>query len=161
NSQGAWEDLREPELKPVGDVFVPEKGSEANDRTSDPLSDPLRSTSQAPRLVPALSVPAALDKIGVGTLCVLKTGDGANIYGRSVTVADRLNNDRVILAKWIRRLTNWNGRQAPLALWNEKIVPLIEKKLAAQKTPVVNFANQQQRIVAQVSIAELPIRVSV
>jgi superfamily II DNA/RNA helicase len=172
NSRGAWEDLREPVLKPVGEVFVPEKDENSNSKLqSEPASaEPptpnsdqhaTRNTQHAPPLIPALSVPAALEKIGVGTLCVLGTENGRKTYGRSVTVADRLNNDRVILAKWIRRLTNWNGRQAPLSLWNEKIVPLIEKKLAAQKTPVVQFVNQQQRIVAQVSIAELPIRVSV
>ena len=51
----------------------------------------------------------------------------------SPTASDQ---DRVLLAKWIRRLTNWNGRQAPLALWEEKIVPLVKEKLAQQKTPV-------------------------
>ena len=59
-----------------------------------------------------------------------KTEQG-KIYGRALTVADRLGDDRVLLAKWIRRLTNWNGRQAPLAVWEEKIVPLVREKLAA------------------------------
>jgi hypothetical protein len=67
----------------------------------------------------------------------------------------------VILAKWIRRLTNWSGRQAPLGLWQSRIVPLIEQKLAQQDTPVVSFQNQAQRIVAHVSIAELTLRVPV
>src|SRR5205823_6353638 len=64
-------------------------------------------------------------------------------------------------AKWIRRLTNWRGRQAPLALWNEKIVPLVEQKLALQKTPVVRFVTQGNRILAHVSIADLTMRVPV
>ena len=85
---------------------------------------------------------------------IINSGDGLKTYGRSMTVADRLNDDRVLLAKWIRRLTNWNGRQAPVTLWNEKIVPLIANKLEAQKTPVVRFVDQQHRILAQVSIAE-------
>jgi len=58
-------------------------------------------------------------------------------------------------------LINWNGRQAPLALWKEKIEPLVEQKLAQQKTPVTSFVSQAQRIVAQVSIADLTMRVPV
>jgi hypothetical protein len=76
-------------------------------------------------------------------------------------VADRLTQDRVLLAKWVRRLTNWNGRQIPLSLWTEKVVPLLEAKLAQQKTPVVTFQNQGQRILALVSIADLTLRVPV
>ena len=108
-----------------------------------------------------LTVPEALEKIGSGTLCVLSENEHGKIYGRTITVADRLSDDRVIIAKWIRRLTNWSGRQAPLAVWNEKIVPLVEKKLAQQKTPVVRFTNHPHKIVAQVSLAELTMRVPV
>ncbi len=61
----------------------------------------------------------------------------------------------MLLAKWIRRLTNWNGRQVPLAVWEEKIVPLVKERLAQQKTPVVTLQNQAQRILALVSIADL------
>src|SRR5208283_3905505 len=82
-------------------------------------------------------------------------------YGRALTVADRLGQDRVLLAKWVRRLTNWNGRQAPLAVWEEKIVPLVKEKLAQQKTPVVSFQNQAHRILALVSITDLTLRVPV
>ena len=78
-----------------------------------------------------------------------------------MTVADRLGQDRVLLAKWVRRLTNWNGRQVPLPLWETKIVPLVTEKLAQQHTPVVSFQNQAQRIVAFVSIADLTLRVPV
>jgi len=172
NSRAQWQDMGEPVLKPLREVFVSEKDEHprsniqhaekhqiSNSETE--MAGQIRNTQHPTRLIPALSVPAALEKVGVGTLVVLTSENGTKTYGRALTVADRLNNDRVILAKWIRRLTNWNGRQAPLALWKEKIVPLIEKKLAAQKTPVVNFVNQQQRILAQVSIAELPIRVPV
>ena len=83
------------------------------------------------------------------------------IYGRALTVADRLGHDRILLAKWVRRLTNWNGRQVPLTVWTEQLIPLVEQKLAQQKTPVVTFQNQAQRIVALVSIADLTLRVPV
>jgi len=108
-----------------------------------------------------LTDPTALEKIGTGTLIVLQETDGQRIYGRAITVAERLNDDRVIIAKWIRRLTNWNGRQAPMQLWREKIVPLVEQKLATQKTPVVRFMPQAHRILAHLSLAELSMRVPV
>jgi hypothetical protein len=115
----------------------------------------------ASRLRPILSVPAALEKIGQGSLVVLHESDGQRIYGRAQTVAERLNDDRVIIVKWVRRLTNWNGRQAPMALWKEKIAVLVEQRLAQQRTPVVRFVNQHHRILAYVSLAELTMRVPV
>jgi len=113
------------------------------------------------KLLPALSVPAALEKIGHGTLELLTEDNGVKTYGRALTVADLLNEDRVLLAKWIRRLTNWSGRQASLSLWNEKIVPLVEKKLSAQKTPVVRFFHNGHKLQALVSIADLALKVPV
>src|SRR5258708_3144663 len=110
---------------------------------------------------PALHEPAALEKVGTGTLCVLSELSEGKLYGREMTVADLLGSDRVIIAKWVRRLTNWNGRQAPLSVWKAKIAPLVERKLAQQKTPVVSFVTEGQRIVAQVNIAELTMRVPV
>jgi hypothetical protein len=102
-----------------------------------------------------LTEPAALEKVGVGTLCVLSETEDGRIYGRVITVADRLNDDRVVLAKWIRRLTGWSSRQAPMAVWNEKIAPLVEKKLAQQKTPVDRFIHHPNKIAARISLAEL------
>src|SRR5439155_8762561 len=121
----------------------------------------IRSTQYAPRLVSILSIPQALEKTGTGSLCLLSETGQVKPYGRALPVADRLGHDRVLLAKWVRRLTNWNGRQAPLTVWAEKIIPLVEQKLAQQKTPVVGFQDQDQRIVALVSIADLTMRVPV
>lgn len=109
-----------------------------------------------------LSEQAALEKIGTGMIVVLEErDDGTKIYGRASTVADVLNGDRVIIAKWVRRLTNWNGRQAELQVWDEKIAPLLEHKLAGQHTPVVKFVKQAQRILVYVSLADLTMRVPV
>src|SRR4029078_8463401 len=83
------------------------------------------------------------------------------LYGKALTVAERLNADRVVIAKWVRRLTNWNGRQAPLEIWQKEITPLLVERLAQQKTPVVRFENQGARILALVSVADLTIRVPV
>src|SRR3989442_13613577 len=94
---------------------------------------------------PALSVQAALEKVGTGMIVVLEEkADGQKIYGRASTVADKLGEDRVVIAKWVRRLTNWNGRQADMAAWREQIAPLVEEKLPAQKTPGGKFVNQAE-----------------
>jgi hypothetical protein len=108
-----------------------------------------------------LSEPTALERIGQGILVVLEEKDGVKTYGRAQTVAEKLTDDRVIIAKWIRRLTNWNGRQADISTWHEKIAPLVEQKLAGMKSPVVRFVTQAQRIMALCSLADLPIRVPV
>jgi superfamily II DNA/RNA helicase len=110
---------------------------------------------------PALADPAALEKISGGHLCVLRDDERGKIFGRAATVADLLNDDRVYLAKWVRRLTNWNGRQTPRALWENKVVPLLEQKLAEQKTPLVRFVQEDRRIVAHLSLAEAILRVPV
>jgi len=143
NSRGEWEPISDPVSKPVKDIMAPPPGI----------------PSSLPQvLVPILSVPKALEKVGVGTLCVISETEKAKTYGRALTVADLLGHDRVILAKWIRRLTNWRGRQAALDLWQQKIVPLIEERLAQQNTPVVRFVTEGNRILAHVSIADLTTR---
>jgi superfamily II DNA/RNA helicase len=159
NSRGEWETMREPMSTPVRDVVrvaccVSEAGVSDTQHAT-------RTTPEGSQFVPVLRIPAALEKVGAGVLCVLSDGEQGKIYGRALTVADRLGHDRVLLAKWIRRLTNWNGRQVPLTVWEEQIVPLVREKLAQQKTPVVSFQNEAQRILALVSIADLTLRVPV
>jgi superfamily II DNA/RNA helicase len=158
NSQSRWEPHPAPVPVPLKDVRVYDSQPASNSSVSE-----LEGQGPRPSLTyrPALSEPAALEKVGTGTLCVLSEGEQGKVYGRSLTVADRLGHERVLLAKWIRRLTNWNGRQVPVSVWTEKIVPLVEQKLAQQRTPVIDFQNQAQRIVARVSIAELTLRVPV
>jgi hypothetical protein len=114
-----------------------------------------------PLLRSVLTEPAALEKVGIGSLVVLDELDGQSVYGRASTVAERLNGDRVILTKWVRRLTNWNGRQAPLSLWQERIAPLIEQRLAEQRTPVRRFVESPEKITVHVSVAQLGMRVPV
>jgi superfamily II DNA/RNA helicase len=125
-----------------------------------PIPGP-QSAVRNPQLRPALTEPAALEKVGTGSLSVIEETAAGRILGRAVTVAELLGDGRVRLAKWIRRLTNWSGRQAPMALWQSRIVPLIEKKLAAQRTPVVRFTNHPERVVALLGLGELTLRVPV
>jgi len=170
NSRGEWEDMGEPLATPVRDVFASTDelqnmrsvvDSQRQNTEHGTRSTEAPSKSEVPTLPPALSVPQALEKVGMGVLCILSEEAHRKTYGRALTVADRLNDDRIILAKWIRRLTNWNGRQAALSVWREKIVPLVEQKLAQQKTPVIRFQDEGHRIVAHVSIADLTMRVPV
>jgi len=149
NSRGEWERTPAVTEKPLREVFVIPRA--ANRETP-------QGAQSAIALVPALSVPEALEKVGHGTLEVIGLENGRQTFGRALTVADLLNDGRVLLAKWIRRLTNWNGRQAPLALWAEKIEPLIAQRLAQQKSSVVRFERRGQKFLALVSLAEQPVR---
>lgn len=159
NSRGEWEPYPAAVPVPVREIRV--RGAGCVSETTADTQHATRNTPEPPPLVPALLVPAALEKVGTGSLCVLSEGEQGKMYGRALTIADRLGQDRVLLAKWIRRLTNWNGRQVPVVVWEEKVVPLVKERLAQQKTPVVALQNQAQRILALVSIEELPLRVPV
>ena len=119
------------------------------------------SPDPAPAFLPVLSHPPALERIGQGTLVVLEEKHGIRLYGRGLTVADRLSDGRVVVAKWVRRLTNWAGRQASMDAWDQQIAPLVERRLAQHKTPLVRFVKHVQRIVAHVSLADLTLKVPV
>jgi superfamily II DNA/RNA helicase len=166
NSSGEWEMIGESREVPLKEVLAPagaESSGVANSAAINQGSEVelAKVALGTPKLNPVLGIPQAIEKIGHGTLCVLSEDERGKTYGRALTVADRLGEDRVLLAKWIRRLTNWNGRQAALGVWREKILPLVQQKLAHLKTPVVDFQEQERRIVARVSIGELTIRVPV
>jgi superfamily II DNA/RNA helicase len=112
-------------------------------------------------LHPALSIPEAVEKVGQGLLCELGEEAGRKTYGRASAVAERAGPDKIILVKWVRRLINWHGRDITATLWKEKVAPLIEKQLAAKHTPVVRFEDQDYKILAVISLADLTLRVPV
>jgi superfamily II DNA/RNA helicase len=157
NSRGEWEPTPAFIEKPLREIVVAASIPAPRESPVNTQPEP-RPNSHA---VFVLSEPAALEKVGMGSLVVLNEEDGVRTYGKAMTVADRLHDGRVILAKWVRRQTNWNGRQAPIDVWQQQIAPLLERKLAAQKTPVVRFLAAGQRIQAHVSLAELTMRVPV
>jgi hypothetical protein len=76
-------------------------------------------------------------------------------------VAERAANDQIVLVKWVRRLINWHGRDITTAMWKEKVAPLVEKHLAAKHTPVLRFEDEDYKILAVVSLADLTLRVPV
>jgi superfamily II DNA/RNA helicase len=124
NSRNEWQAIPAPVARPVREIWSVVPAAESK-------------SSAGVELRPVLGQPEALEKVGVGNLCVIAEMDGHKSCGRSITVADRLGPDRVIIAKWVRRLINWKGRQAPLAVWTGEIAPLVEAQLAREKTPVV------------------------
>jgi superfamily II DNA/RNA helicase len=142
NSRGQWENYPPAVPRPARETMVMES------------ADTLRCHS-------VLAEPAALEKPGAGRLCLLQEDERGKIYGRAVTVADLLNDDRVLLNKWVRRLTQWNGRQAPREVWERNIIPLLERKLAEQNTPIVRIVREQQRLVAHLSLASVLMRATV
>ncbi len=177
NSRGEWERAAALVERPLRDVAVMAplpagaldllklRNLAPNDpgAASDP-PEPPPAEAHPPavlRLVPALSDSRAVDKVGHGTLQIVDQVDGHPVYGRAFTVAEILNDDRVLLVKWVRRLTNWHGRQAPLKAWHEKIAPLVAERLAALKTPVIRFDVNDLKILAVVSIADLPVRAAI
>ena len=143
NSQGGWEAWPKAKQMPLSEVFVPKKPS--GDRESD-VQPPL---GQALLLRPALMEPEVLRRTGAGELVLLPSGQA---YGREQKVADQLNNERLDLAKWVRRLTGWRMRVVPLPLWQKKIQPLLEEKLAANQTPVERFRREDNRLFVQLRL---------
>ena len=145
NSQGGWEAWPKAKQMPLSEVFVPKKPS--GDREAD-VQPPL---GQALLLRPALMEPEVLRRTGAGELVLLPSGQA---YGREQKVADQLNNERLELAKWVRRLTGWRMRVVPLTLWQKKIQPLLEEKLAANQTPVERFRREDNRLLVQLRLGQ-------
>jgi len=103
-----------------------------------------------------------LEKVGNGALVVLREEAGLKFHGRALTVADKLNGGRVLLAKWVRKLTNWGFREVPERVWEEGVAPLLAEKLVRhQHTPVVQYWHRGHQIVANVSLEDLTMRVPV
>jgi len=158
NSQGEWETLTTPVEKPLKEINV---GQGSRPPPSSPEEKLKMETDWKPVLRSILTEPIAIEKIGHGALVVLNEENGLKTYGRAVIVAERLKEDRVLIAKWVRRMTNWNGRQAPFAVWQEQIAPLVEQNFSQHKTPLIRFEVQEHKILAHVSLGDLTMRVPV
>ncbi len=178
NSRGEWEPSPPLSAMPLRDVFVGIRtlpSASPNSTTLDSSAesrvdtDSGRSESASgagsaqplPPLRPALTEPAALQKVGAGTLVVIEEKNGLRIHGRALTVAERLADDRLVIAKWVRRLTNWNGRITTRAVWQQRLLPLLEQRLRAQRTPMVRLLESVRKVTVQVGLADLAIEVPV
>ncbi len=162
NSRGEWERFGPLVERPLKEIFLHPPTAAATAGSVAPETPPPSAPDPA-SLRPMLGDPVALEKMGTGTLVPLAAagGETAVVYGRSFAVADRLANGEVLIAKWIRRMTNWHGRQAPLEVWRAEIAPLAAAGLAQLRTPVVRWVEEPNRILAEVSLADLTQRVPV
>jgi len=158
NSRGEWQRYPETRDVPLKEVWIL-RGPAESQGPGTPASGV--AAEGVPGRVPALSEPAALERLGTGTLCVVAEEGALRIHGRATTVAERCGGGRVRLAKWVRRLTQWSGRQVGLDLWRSRVVPLLEKRLLEQRTPAVRFEERADRIVAVLSLAEMTVRAPV
>lgn len=185
NSQGEWQNVPTFVDVAVREIWKTEH-STSNIPPSTPREESLRAGGRAgsplpaemiessadgahgvprpalPILRPLLSHTPALDKVGNGGLVILEERDGVPIHGRAMTVADKLNGGRVLLAKWVRKLTNWSFREVTEQVWEEGVAPLLAEKLdKLQHTPVVNYWHRGHQIVANVRLDALTLRVPV
>jgi superfamily II DNA/RNA helicase len=151
NSEGQWELFPGLSERPVREIVFPIK--------KGPATEGFEPASVS--LAPVLGNAQALEKVGPGVLVQLSRPEEALVYGRGVVVAERLNEERLLITKWARRMIGWSSRQAPAAFWESKIAPLIEKRFSAQKLPVIRFKFIERKIVAELSLAEQKLRVPV
>jgi len=75
--------------------------------------------------------------------------------------ADRMTDGRLILAKWVRRLTQWHGREVSQDIFSETLKPALEKHLLQQRLPVVRWVEHDQAVTVLVSLELQTIKVPV
>ncbi|HTI73130.1 MAG TPA: DEAD/DEAH box helicase [Candidatus Limnocylindria bacterium] len=145
NSHGEWEPYPFWEDRPLRDIWIAPKSTEVNGEAGIANGDQLL-------LRPVLTEPAALDKIGAGGLAKIGPKDGHMLWGRSMGIAEKLADGKILLSKPMRRLVNWNGRNATVEAWRGTLMPLIEQKMAQQNLPIVRWDEHPTKIIAFVSL---------
>lgn len=147
NSQAQWQPWPKIAEVPLKDIRV--------------MAEPLPTNAAEVVLRPALSIQAAMEKVGAGPIKVLREQEGVKILGRRITIADRIHGDRLVLVKWIQRLIHWHGRQHPMVLWTEKIAAAIQSTFLQQKWIVDQFVLDENKIYADISLEAMTLRVPV
>lgn len=161
NTRGEWQSMPTFVEVKLGDIGIYDLRFTIYDPKPSP-DDALVNRKSEITIRPLLAHAPALEKIGHGALVVLEEVDGVKIHGRALTVADRLNGGRVLLAKWVKKLTNWSLREVPEKVWEESVAPLLAEKIANhQHTPVMKFWDRSHQIVANLRLDQLTIRVPV
>jgi superfamily II DNA/RNA helicase len=167
NSRGEWEPAPAHKAVAVRDIKVgrPLTGGAPPPPASDPSAPPAAgqppSERSSPPLHDILTAPAALQKTGQGTLVQVGEEDGRPVYGRSSTLADTLTDGRLLLAKWVRRMIGWHGRQVTPSAWSQKVLPLIKTRLEDRCTPVLQVVTEGHRVLALTALGELKMRVAI
>ncbi|HAV63685.1 MAG TPA: DEAD/DEAH box helicase, partial [Verrucomicrobiales bacterium] len=162
NSRGEWEPLPKNTEVPLGDIRVGPRFTRVDDHGRESHRRPDVEPGVPLDLRPLLSEPDAIEKVGTGTLTPLsEPGVEPVIYGRAISVAEVIDGDRLLIAKWIRRLTNWDSRQTTRELWRGQLEPLITDRLGRQRLDVVGFDFKRTKVVALVSLARQTMHVPV
>ena len=146
NSQGEWELARRTEDRPAGDVITPLQNAREG------------VGSDNAEWIPVLCVAKAIEKLGFGGLTPVEMRGNLKIWGRTIIVADVLEDGKVSMTKWTRRLTNWNGRQTSLELWEQETVPILARKLGEKHLKLLRTEREGSRIAVFISLADQPLR---
>ncbi len=147
NSRGEWERYPQMQDRRYAEIQVPHY-------TRLPVSSAVDGEEAEPEcavsLKPLLQDRQQLERLEKEELLSLASGD----HGRAVKVAERFGEEGIQLSRWIRRITNWHGRETRLEVWRELVVPLIERAFAGLRQPVIRFIEEPQQILALVSLGE-------
>jgi superfamily II DNA/RNA helicase len=156
NSRGEWERFPAPVDRRLADIRVPRY---AQQPVAEAVSadEPAAPPTFAVTLVPLLQDRQSLERIEKEELISLASGD----FGRAVKVAERFGDDGIQLSRWIRRITNWHGRETRLEVWRELVVPLVERAFRELKQPVVRFIEEPEQVLALISLGEQSVSVPV
>ena len=154
NSRGEWEPYPYWEEKPLSEVWIAAK-SKLPDGSETLPADGIVS------LRSILTEPSALERIGPGGLAKVGQSGELTVWGRSVVAAEKLADGKILLAKPMRRLSGWNGRNATPEQWRTVLSPLIEQRMAQQKLPVARWEDHPTKIVAMVSLEQQPFKAPV
>ncbi len=151
NSQGEWQVYPPLEDRPLGEIFVPHYAEvpgleSATEEPAESVSAPKFTV----KLVRLLTDRQSLERVEKEELLSLASGD----FGRAVKVAERFGDEGIQLSRWIRRITNWGGRETRLEVWRELVVPLVERAFREQRLPVVRFIEETDQILALVSLTQ-------
>lgn len=179
NSAGEWEPFPFWQDRPLGEIRIPsyrkvqeapaanQESASATESRSAEGSGETDVTPEAPEarwtvtLKPALTLQAAVEKAGHGGIAAIEESPDGNIFGRSVIIADRLADGHLVLAKWVRRLVNWNGRDVSAEAFAETLRPMLESRMRAQHLPIVRFIEHEHVVTALVSVAHQTAKVPV
>ena len=144
NSAGEWESPAPPGEAPASEAFLITRAREpfAPEAGKAPPFESSGSPANEgpPVLRPLLSDPEALEVLGLGPARPLpppaSDQQSGRRYGRLVVLGDALEDGRIVLAKGLRRLLDWDQRTVSEEVWNSKVLPAYRERMTREKTPL-------------------------
>jgi hypothetical protein len=102
-----------------------------------------------------------VEKAGHGGIAAVADSPEGPVYGRSMVVADRLADGRLVLAKWVRRLVAWHGREIPAGAFEQNVRATLEARLRSQDLDVVRFVEHPQTLSVLVDVGRQTVKAPV